>query len=473
MSLSRSVDPAPEGGAQAFLLARRALRYWKGAVLVGLVGLGATFGLMKLVKETYRSQTVLQYRTVGRHAYADVESSRRLGSRLDDMLRSRERLARIREELSLFPELGRTDRAVEEILKNIGFRAREGSTFVISYDGKDPVTVQQTARRLAETLIEDNRRQRSEEGDAVRRFLETQRADIQAEVARKETALQDFLRKHPQLAALDPLGGFVDDAQIAEWETQLNDVKARLSVARPAGAAPVAGAGPSPELLGSLQQAEQEAAQARKDLSDKRLFLTEAHPDVAAAAERLRQAEARRASARTAVEALQGKAGVGPVVALGIDDPLYRAQSELQSRISQARRARAAAGRTAAERAKLLPLEVQRQSLQRDLDEARLRLGQIEEKRFQVSVAANIEASGETGALAVLDPANLPVQPTTSTRKKVALLGFALSAFLALLVAALRALTDDRIFDRVDIMSMTSRPVLVVVPRRQLGEHRG
>jgi uncharacterized protein involved in exopolysaccharide biosynthesis len=110
-------------------------------------------------------------------------------------------------------------------------------------------------------------------------------------------------------------------------------------------------------------------------------------------------------------------------------------------------------------------LDLQFQNLRRALDETRQRLAGLEEQKFRAQLAANFESSSETGQMSIMDPANLPGQPEVNNKRKVALIGLAGTLILALGVAFLRAITDDRLYDRADVTWLTSVPLLAVIPR--------
>ncbi len=460
-------------GAQALHLARRASRYWKEALALLLVGAAITAFFVVRARQVYRSEAVVLYRQVGRQAYGDVESSRRVGSRLEDMLKARERLAKLVQELDLYPEIGNPEEAVAEMLKVVGFRARDGSTFVVSFDGRDPKAVQETTRRLADTLIEDTRRLRSDEANVTQKLLNDELTGLREELKRKEEALEAFLKANPDLAPMDPLAPMMmgGEGDVEQLQQQLAQLQAQQAAAASAGTGATVSAGPSPELVAAVRRAELEQEQAAQALASMRASFTEVHPSVVAAQQRVREAEQRLKEAQRVLATSQpaGRAAA----ARGADPAIAAAIAEVQGRISRARRAQGYSKGASARQAKLLPLEVKRQSLQRDVEEVRERLRKYEDQQFTASVVAKMESSGEAGTLSVLSPAYLPAVPVVDTKKKVAIIGLAAALFLAVLLAVIRALSDDRIFERTDIVQMTSSPVLVVVPRARVRRDHG
>jgi capsular polysaccharide biosynthesis protein len=63
----------------------------------------------------------------------------------------------------------------------------------------------------------------------------------------------------------------------------------------------------------------------------------------------------------------------------------------------------------------------------------------------------------------VLDPAFVPTRPEKPGKALIVVLAAGASMVLALIVAVLRALLDDRIYEEIDLARVA--PVLAVVPR--------
>ena len=128
--IDREVEIRPMSSAK--YLARRAARHY-GLFLVALAaGLVGTAALVRYTNQVYRSESVILYRSSRAGAADASDSSRRVASRLQDMLMSHERMNRVIQELSLYPKVKNRDEAADEMRKKIGFKARDGNTFLIT-----------------------------------------------------------------------------------------------------------------------------------------------------------------------------------------------------------------------------------------------------------------------------------------------------------------------------------------------------
>jgi uncharacterized protein involved in exopolysaccharide biosynthesis len=432
----------------ALYLARRAARHYGLFLIVLAAGLVATAAIVRYTDQVYRSEAVILYRNTRAGATDSSDTSRRVATRLQDMLMSRERIHRVMKELSLFPEVKNRDEAADEMHKKIGFRARDGSTFLIWFDGPHPATAQTVVQKLSSTLIADNTRLRTTEADETRRFLDQERVRVGQEVKVKEAALTGFLRRNP-----DALGR-TSSGDTGGPPPGLEQLQRQMEGLRSGGSAAER---PDPEALATVRRAETDYGTALKDLDDKSQRLTDAHPDLITARTRAKQAELN-------LQRIREAAGLGRPAPSKIPESSQNAEqmASIQREIARLSRPRS----TSAPRMSRQQLEasVTFEALRRDLEQARTRLASLEDKQFQAGLTAKIETSSEIGQLAILDPASRPGLPFLDVRKKVAVAGIIASLLIAFAAAALRARSDDRIYDRADAEWLGGKPVLVLLP---------
>lgn len=491
MSLGVQGDsPAQDTSAPSWRLLRRATRYWRTGAVALAVGLAVTVGAVAMTKRVYQSETVVLYRPGAREGYGEVDSSRRAGARLQDMLFARERLQRVRKELNLFPGYGNPMEAVEEMAKATEFKVRDGSTFTVKYQAESPELAQLATRRLAETLIEDNARQRREEADENKRFIDQEKKRSEEQLREREGKLTRFLVEHPQHAADQLAAGGVGRSLAPEptvdstgsvlgLELQLEDLRARLASARSAVVAPGAPRAASAPAEGAagLARAEADLVAAERDLADKRERYTELHPDYQAALARVKQAQAAVSRARAAMAAERGadKADNAAPATAEVSPEAASLRNQIaiiEQEIGRARRS--GRPRFAGDQKTLVAAEVEFQRLTRDVAESRERLKKLDDKQFQADLLATLESNEKVGTMVIVDPAYLPATPVKDNRKKVGLaLGF-MSLVVAFGAAISRAAIDDRVYEANDIELLTNFPVLSVVPRGGLlGEIKG
>lgn len=461
MSKAGTADPASPPGPSPLHLIRRALRFWRLGlvVFIGVLSLAAL--LAWRTPRVYRSESVILYRQPPRQGYAESDTSRRVGARLQDMLVARDRLARIVKELRLAD--GDLDAFIDGMKPKIALRVRDGNTFTISFDGDTPAEAQAVTARLAQTLIEDDGKQRAQAAHQMQRFLEAEKQRFETDVRQREEALASFLHQHPELVLAAPRGsGGSNDATVAAISAELE--RLRGSGRSVAGAPASPRQGPDPELVQAERRAANELAQAQRDIAERQQRLTEAHPDMIAARDRLRIAEGAALRARAALNAAERPEPAPTAVTATAAPPAPDGQiAALERRLARLRSGPPPERLRPGDR-ELAQRQVQLQSLRHDVDQARDRLASLEDRQFQATLAAKLEASHDVGQLMVLDPAYRPGLPLVDTKKKLLIAGLGLALLLAAGAALLRALTDDRLFDRTDAEWLAGYPVLAQVP---------
>jgi uncharacterized protein involved in exopolysaccharide biosynthesis len=422
-------------------LARRAARHYGLFLAVLALGLVATAAVVRYTDQVYRSETVILYRNSRAGASDSSDSSRRVASRLQDMLMSRERIGRVIKDLSLYPEVKNRDEAADEMHKKIGFRARDGNTFLVTFDAPSPVVAQAVVGRLASTLIEDNTRLRVQEARETGRFLDREQQRLGQEVKAKEAALTSFLRAHPDALGRSESSG--PPAGLDELQREMDRLRG----------VPSSDGRPDPDVLATIRRAESDYELAQKDMSEKSERLTAEHPDMILSRNKVTKAEDN-------LRRIREVAGLGKPAA-GQDGAKSQQLTALEQEMAKMRRRASSGSRPSRQQ---LTVSVMFESLRHELEQARSRLAGLENQQFQAGLVANMETNSEIGQLAILDPASRPGLPLVDVRKKVGLGGIVLALLLAAGAALLRARGDDRIHSRDDAEWLGGKPVLVLLP---------
>jgi uncharacterized protein involved in exopolysaccharide biosynthesis len=356
------------------------------------------------------------------------------------MLMSHERIVRVIRELSLYPKAKNLDEAADDMRKRVAFKARDGNTFLITFDAETPALAQAVASRLATTLIDDNTTMQVKEAEETGRFLDQERRRLGQEVKAKEASLTAFLRAHPGALGRTENGP-------PQGLDQLQREMDRLR------GTPSSDGSPDPDAIAAIRRAEADFDAAQRDYNEKAQRLTTQHPDMILARNKIKQAEA------TLQQVREGAGLTRPADSGGGDDT-GQVQA-IEQEMARVRRRAGAAGRLTRQQ---LEVSVMFESLRHELEQARGRLAGLEDKQFQAGLAASLETSSEIGQLAILDPASRPGLPLVDVRKKVGIAGVVLALLLAGGAAVLRARSDDRIHDSADAEWLAGKPVLVLLP---------
>lgn len=466
----------------------RILSFWKRALLVFVVtcAIGVPIALTR--PRTYKSETVILYQenmSALEGGGGGSEVARRVGARLREVLLSRASLEPIIKETHAFDaqveKRGMVD-AVEDMRKQISFRAREGDTFEISYTGGSPDEVQEVTRRLGECIVREASTRRAESAKALKAFVDAESERNQIDLKTKEAALATFLSAHPEfarMAAAESQGGTIappgsttaaggsrgGDTLLAMLEARAAKLEGQLA---PPSATPRPPPPPprpeSPELVA-----------ARRDLADKLARYTDKHPDVAAARVRLRAAEDAEAAAKAAAAATapppQEEAPVQRTEAER--EAIRKELGSIHAQIAARRQALAAAKpvasattpKPAATEEASVTLAVEYRRLAREVADARERQRQLDDKQFKASISASSATNDRNIQVSVLDEAYRPTHAISRPRSQLLAAALVICFVLALLTAVASALFDDRIHGRVDLERLDVLPVVGAIPR--------
>lgn len=486
------------------MLIKRSFAFWKRSLLVFSVTMLVTVPVVFTRPRSYRSETVINYQeTIRSSDLTGGESggqsdSRRVGARLRELLLARASLEPIIKDLNLYGALqdkrGLVD-AVDEMRKHITFRAREGDTFEISFVGDAPQQTQEVTRRLGDCIVQEAMARRAEQAKVLKDFLDAESERNKTELKAKEAELARFLALHPEFAPPPgtPLGTVItsrpagaaatrpaEDPAILALEAKAARIERQL---KPPGAPAVAPAPvPTPTVTQEAPQDSAELVAARRDLAEKLTKYTDKHPDVIAAKNRVRAAEAAQAAARAAqppptpVQPAPAPAPEETQVTLTPEEreSLKRQLAQIVNEIAIRRAVLKSTGGTPASASADTPvsLEVEYRRLLHEVTETRDRQRQLDERQFKAAITASSVMSDRNIQVSVLDTAYLPSHPVSSPRSTMLMVGFVIGIVLALLTAVVSARLDDRIHDRIDLEVLDILPVVGVIPRLTAGDRK-
>ena len=480
-------------------IALRTRRFVLPALLVVVLGGLGSFAYAMVKKRVFKSETLILYREgirstdiVGGEDQGDRAS--KLGLRLKEMVLSRTRLEMIIKESKLYAELveerGMID-AVDEMRKHIAFRVQDGDTFGLSFEGHDPQIVQAVTAKLADALLAENSRTNSEQAEVTKEFLDREKDRIEKELKDKETALAQFLAKHPEFAretaqpGQNQAGAGIraasaanaaranvprGDSTLASLEREAGRLQERLGM--PVTHKPRGEVQADPQLVAAKEDAASELKQAQKDLADKQGEFTEEHPDVRSARARVKQAQDKykRASDAVAISMSQQQQksaakeeDEGYIDRGALENQLKRINDEITE--YKRHKADAAPAPPTTVASSVVALETDWVRLNREVVAVRDRFQSLQDKEFKASMVESAAATGRTAQMIVVDPAFVPTHAAPPGRTTIMAAGLAATMVLSALFALGLALVDDRIYDRDDIERLGMLPLIGVVPR--------
>jgi len=467
----------------------RARRFWLAGLTLFAVGAAASVAYALVRPRIYKSETLILYHEGIRSADltgtdSGGDPARKLGLRLKEMVLSRTRLQSVIEEFKLYPKLvddrGFVD-AVDEMRNHIAFRVKDSDTFGLSFEGPDPRQVQLVTARLAQTLIAENSKNRSEQAEVTREFLDTEKERAETELKEHETNLARFLGKHPEFARestsatagtafraagkSQPSPSKSTDPELLALEREAGRIQERLGMPTKKKHDDVA----DPKLSAEKLAAETEVAMTQKELNDKLNQFTEQHPDVRAAKSKLKNAQDRLRRAETALAPVAATPDVeaeGVIDRAALDNELRRINDEIAARKKRKREEPSAAPATSSA-AWIVALETDWTRLNREVAESREKQQQLQDKQFKASMLESAVAAGRNTQMTVVDLAYKPTHPAKPGRVTIVAIGCLLALLLALGLTLGLVLVDDRIYDRTDLEALSTAGIrlLGVVPR--------
>ncbi|MDW7711875.1 MAG: GNVR domain-containing protein [Deferrisomatales bacterium] len=412
--------------------------------------------------------------------------------------------------------------------QRIGRTSEATVAFTISYEGKDPETVQKVASVLADYYLAENLRTRAEEASGTTAFFEQQQQEIQRQIEELERRISQF--KKENLGILPENTRFnIDVAQrlgrdLDGYQMRIQTLEDRrlLLRARLAGVEPYL---PVVAIEDTEKQLVDRLREQRLHLATLQASFSDAHPDMVrvrrviaeletqvAERDRIESKIEHLAQLRATLAGLQGRYGqrhpdiqrltreirsLSAEIAAeqeGLtaaetdaarpveepDNPVYLdLQTQIASvdlEISGLRELIRKTQRDLAdyeERIRQAPLVEQEYSaLTRDHQNARRRYDEISAKLMEARTAQGLEQSEHGERFTLADAPSVPQNPYKPNRLAIVLLGLTLGLGAGVGAAAARESLDRSVKVVDELGDLTQAPVLSVLPLIRTAEER-
>jgi polysaccharide chain length determinant protein (PEP-CTERM system associated) len=381
------------------------------------------------------------------------------------------------------------ERAIEQVRNDLTVRL-QGDTFLIYFEGEDPVKAARTANRVAELFIQSNLQLRENQAQGTSSFLEGELAQTKRRLEIQEARLAEFKRQNmgdlpeqrdTNLRSVEQLQtkleinmDALDKAETRKLllQTQLAEMR-RPTVRRSRSGRVVAGsstpsAPPPPTRLEQL----------RAELTQLRARYTDRHPDVIRAEAEIEQLEKLEAQKPPRVElppAMAAATGdeddeADEVAAAPRIDPTLKAELasiELEIRNLKNERERIL-GDTSRVQARLesVPrVEQELLSLTRDYDNIKSSYESLLDKRLNAKLYENLEKSQQGERFTIIERALPPAGPYSPNKILVLGLGLIAGGLAGMFLALLRDQTDPTYIDADSLQqAFPGLPVLATIP---------
>ena len=455
---------------------------------------------------------------------------------------SRSSLLEIIQRFDLYPEMkakNQTTEILQKIRKSISFNniytnvpnPRSGNAIpiitalVISYEGTDPVSVQNVTNAIADRFIEEDFQSKGANINVTTSFFKEELENLKTTIREQEEEIQKFKQAHldelPEhqnmyFRALEryerELDGLVNRMQVLQerkiyLQGQLGIVDPLLPIQTEQGKA----ASNPKERLKSL----------RLKLISLQSALSDKHPDIKKLKSEIRELEATVGESDEAIakikrletlkaerSSLLGKLGSKHPDIIKInkeiellsseidtlvtekaaltqaenkpDNPLYinltvqlaTIESEMKSILSQQQKARQSIENYQQKLGNIPLVEKEYNELRRDYESTRAKYREMMNKYMEAKIAQEVEVSQAGGGFSVMESAALPDKPYKPNRIAIAVVGFIVAFGTGLGVAALQETLDKSIKSVEELKLLTGVAVFSTVSMIETAEER-
>ncbi|HEX8027061.1 MAG TPA: hypothetical protein VF491_01295 [Vicinamibacterales bacterium] len=391
---------------------------------------------------------------------------------LTQQLASRTLLESVITEFKLYPLTadGKVpEESVEEMRDDVALDPLKGDAFRVSYVSQDPVTAWRVTERLANLLVAENVKQRTNFAEGINSFLDTQLAEVRTKLALQEKRIDDYRRIHPTERPGQSQSDMMALTTATTTSRALSDSLDRdrdrlAAIERNQDVRPAAAAATRSALLDQLDSA-------RQTLTALAGRLTPEHPDL------IRQ--------RRIVDNLQAEVNAAPpITAPPVATPSAETSSEEVRLIRERITAKEAEQRRLVDSLNQLQKridagpaqEAEFAALTRDYATLQTLYRDLLTKENESQIAASLERRQVDQRFRVLDPARLPERPFGPRRVRLLLLGVLAALGAAMALGGVLEMRDPRIHVLEDLSAITDLPVFAVVneiaTEPQLARHR-
>jgi polysaccharide chain length determinant protein (PEP-CTERM system associated) len=323
--------------------------------------------------------------------------------------------------------------------------------FSLSYEGKNPLVVQQVANVLASLYLEENIRVVQQQTTSTSKFLEDEMKDVQAKLVELEKKIAVYKEKNPRslpellqynLQTLD-----WTDRNYEQFNDQLRTLKEKESYLQ----SQLASMLPQAELLKEL----------RAKLISLKSKYSDEYPDVKKTKAEI--AELEKKSDSEDVQTNVPKKQDNPAY-VALDAQLASTQSEISSvkrQLEDAKKKRTDYSR----RLEASPrVEEGYKNLLVERNNTQLKYDDLMKKFMEARVAHGLEKGQMGERFTLIDPARLPEKPVKPNRPVVLLIGLLLGIGAGVGTASLQETTDKSVRCSEDLATNFPFPVLAEIP---------
>lgn len=460
-----------------------ARRRWAWIVIPALVIAAATAAAIRKLPRMYKSSALILIEP--QRVPTDMVQPTVSGSVMDrleyiqEQILSRTQLSEIIQRYGLYRNQGltpeeqvekmRTDIAVLPVIDPNGGARANVPAFRIQYEASDPVLTQQVTHELSTLFISENLKTRSQQAQGTEQFIGSQVQQASQTLQGLENQLKTLKSQYmgslpqQQSANLQVLGQLqavlqADDDSIARAQQQKSYLTSLAQAVSSMGGQTVVGAAPTPVEL-QLRQAKAALAQAEQLYTPQYPEVIRLKAEVAALTSQLpAPAKPEKGKGKTAAAAdsnlppqLQGQVKVldEEIAHRQKDEAATRAKiTELQARVER-----------------LPEVEEKLANVQNAYDVAKANYTSLLLKQQAAQTGAAMEQQAEGEEFKIVDPANLPLKPSSPNVDQILLLGCLGGLGVGLALGYGAEMRDAVVRGELDLAYYVPAPMMAELPR--------
>jgi len=336
--------------------------------------------------------------------------------------------------------------------------------FTVSYEGRNPETVQAVATVLSSLYLQENLSQREQHTAGVSKFLQDETKDLQDQLAALDSKIAAFKSKHigelPELLQINLQSLDRADRDVIQLKDQLKTLREKESyLVTQLTSIPTETSNQDKLLLKELKA---KLVQLESRFSDK-------YPDVIKTKREIADLE-ERIEKNGGADQAKGKSNFAPSnqadnqAYVTLASQLAAARSDIKSvqrQIQDAEKKRGEYQRRIEATPKVdetyKALLIERNNLQGKFDD-------LTKKSMEAKVAQGLEKGQMGERFTLIDPARLPEKPVKPNRLAIILIGFILGIGAGVGLMALQEARDESVRDAHSLEATTGVQVLGTIP---------
>jgi polysaccharide chain length determinant protein (PEP-CTERM system associated) len=374
---------------------------------------------------------------------------------LKDKVTAEEIVEKMREDTLLEPV------STEVVDRRTGRPSTATIAFTLSYQGKNPNTVQQVANVLTSMFLSENLQVRETQAKETAAFLESEMDKIKEKLVDLEARVADFKNEHinelPELLQLNlqSLDRTERDVSLAKEQLRnLNERKVYYQ-SQLAGIEPYLETEEDMFSRRRLEELKVELVHLTKTFSDEYPDVRKTRAEIKHLEEQLAEAEA----ARNADKKLPDNPAY-----INLEAQLTNARVEIKFLQYQIKELELSATEFHRRIAATPNVEEAYNALIAERNNTQAKFDDLMRKHMEAGVAQGLEKEQKGERFTLIDPARLPEKPFKPNRLAIMLIGMVLGIGAGIGFAALREFSDDAVHNPDQLELATKFPVLAGIP---------